>query len=79
MGGWGGGGGVLDLFHCGGPRSEMNGLSSWSFAGIGRRVERRGGGHGQGQLRGAGVYRETPVWVPASPSRGLSPAVRELN
>lgn len=47
------GGGLLDLFHCGGPRSEMNGLSSWSFAGIGRRVQQRGG-HGQGQLRRAG-------------------------
>lgn len=31
------GGKILDLFHCGGRRSEMNGLPSWSFAGMRRR------------------------------------------
>ena len=29
------GGKILDLFQSGGGRSEMNGLSSWSFAGMG--------------------------------------------
>lgn len=31
------GGKILDLFHCGGRWSEMNGLPSWSFAGMRRR------------------------------------------
>lgn len=73
-----GGGGVLDLFRCGGPRNEMNGLSSWSFAGD----REEGTGEGRtwtGPALESRVYRETPVWVSAGQGRVLSPAVRNLN
>lgn len=46
------GGEILDLFHCGGRRSEMNGLPSWSFAGMRRRRRRVGWGN---KRRGWGV------------------------
>lgn len=38
------GGEILDLFHCGGRRSEMNGLPSWSFAEMRRRRKGRESG-----------------------------------
>lgn len=73
------GGKILDLFQSGGGRSEMNGLSSWSFAGM-------GGGGGTVNWRTwtapaqeSQVYSERLVWVPASLCRDLTWTVYERN
>lgn len=45
---------ILDLFHCGGRRSEMNGLPSWSFAGMRRRRKEGRVGWDWGVIRSLG-------------------------
>lgn len=57
------GGKILDLFHCGGRRSEMNGLPSWSFVEMRRR---RGGRVEWGVIRsvqGGGMQLRMCTWL----------------